>query len=47
MFETLRIVKDIKPKYILWENVKNVLSEQHIHNFDKYITLLENLGYFS
>ena len=47
MYETLRIVKDIKPKYILWENVKNVLSEQHIHNFDKYITLLENLGYFS
>lgn len=45
MYETIRIVKSIKPKYILWENVKNVLSQKHIHNFENYLNALENLEY--
>ena len=45
MYETIRIVEQIKPKYILWENVKNILSKKHKHNFDNYLKRLEELGY--
>lgn len=45
MYETLRIVEKINPKYVIWENVKNVLSKKHIHNFEKYLATLEQLGY--
>ena len=47
MWETVRIIEKIKPKYILWENVKNVLSKAHIHNFESYLKELETLGYRS
>lgn len=47
MWETVRIVKKLKPKYILWENVKNVIGKKHKHNFDKYINTLNELGYKS
>lgn len=45
MWETMRIVKSTSPKYIIWENVKNVLSKRHKQNFDKYIYILQQLGY--
>lgn len=45
MYETIRIVEKLKPKYVIWENVKNVLSKKHIHNFNSYLELLESLGY--
>ncbi len=45
MYETIRIVKKIKPKYIVWENVKNILSKKHIHNFNSYLEIMEELGY--
>lgn len=45
MYETIRIVKDIKPKYVIWENVKNLLSVKHKHNFDAYIETMKELGY--
>jgi DNA (cytosine-5)-methyltransferase 1 len=41
MYETLRIVDKLKPKYVLWENVKNAISKKHIHNFNKYLQTLE------
>ena len=47
MYETIRIVEKLKPKYIIWENVKNVISKKHKHNFDKYIKSLDELGYNS
>lgn len=47
MYETIRIVKSLKPKYVVWENVKNVLSKKHKHNFDNYIQALNELGYNS
>ena len=47
MYETIRIVEKLKPKYVIWENVKNVLSKKHKHNFDNYIKLLNELGYNS
>ena len=45
MYETLRIVEKIKPKYVIWENVKNLLSKKHIHNFEAYQEAMRNLGY--
>ena len=47
MYETIRIVSKIKPKYVLWENVKNLLSQKHIHNFRNYIIEMDRLGYNS
>ena len=45
MYETIRIVEKLKPKYVVWENVKNLLSKKHRHNFDAYLETMENLGY--
>ena len=45
MYETLRIVGELKPKYVIWENVKNILSKKHIHNFENYLKIMNNLGY--
>lgn len=47
MHETIRIVEKLKPKYVIWENVKNLLSEKHKRNFDIYIYMLTQLGYES
>lgn len=45
MFETVRIVEKLKPKFVLWENVKNVMAEKNIHNFKAYLAKMEDLGY--
>ena len=45
MYETIRIVGKLKPKYVIWENVKNLLSKKHRHNFDAYLETMEQLGY--
>lgn len=45
MYETIRIVGKLRPKYVIWENVKNVLSAKHKHNFDNYLTAMSSLGY--
>ena len=45
MYETLRIVEKLKPKYVIWENVKNLLSQKHRHNFDAYLEAMDRLGY--
>lgn len=47
MYETVRIVSKLKPKYVLWENVKNLLSKKHKHNFDNYIETMSIIGYNS
>ena len=47
MWETVRIIEKVTPKYVIWENVKNVLSKKHKHNFDKYVERLDELGYNS
>ena len=47
MYETLRIVNKLKPKYVIWENVKNLLSQKHKHNFDAYIEEMMRGGYKS
>lgn len=48
MWETLRIIENLgvwKPRVVIWENVKNVLSRHMKHNFDKYLRRMEELGY--
>jgi len=45
MYETVRIVGKLRPKYVVWENVKNVLSKKHKHNFDNYLNAMASLGY--
>lgn len=45
MYETLRIVEKLKPKYVIWENVKNLLSKKHKHNFDAYLEAMGKIGY--
>lgn len=47
MYETIRIVEKLKPKYVIWENVKNLLSKKHIHNFNSYIDIMDKLGFNS
>lgn len=45
LFEVERIVEHNKPKYLLMENVKNLVSEKHMGPFQEYIDKLESLGY--
>ena len=45
MWYSVRIISQILPKYVVWENVPNVLSKRHIHNFKKYLSVLNALGY--
>lgn len=48
MWETLRIIENMgnwKPKYVIWENVKGVLDKDMIHNFNKYLSKMNDLGY--
>lgn len=48
MWETLKIIEGMgpcKPKIVIWENVKNVLSKSMYHNFKKYLDCMEKLGY--
>ena len=45
MWHTVQIIEKTNPKYVIWENVRNVLSDNHIHNFKKYKEKLRQLGY--
>lgn len=48
MWETINIIKQMgawKPKIVIWENVKNVLSKHMKHNFNKYLDEMQKLGY--
>ena len=45
MWNTVAICEYCKPKYVIWENVKNVLSKKHKHNFDKYLDEMDRIGY--
>lgn len=48
MWETVHIIEQMgewKPKVVIWENVKNVLSKHMKHNFDRYLSYIQMLGY--
>lgn len=48
MWETINIIKQMgewRPRYVIWENVKNVTSKHMIHNFNRYLSEMQKLGY--
>lgn len=45
MYEMMRIIKEVKPKYIITENVKNLLSEKFRPQLEEYLCFLSNNGY--
>lgn len=45
LWQVARIIKDKKPKYLLMENVKNLIGPTHKKNFLKFLDFLEDLGY--
>ncbi|MDU2284149.1 DNA cytosine methyltransferase [Clostridium sp.] len=48
MWETINIIKQMgvwKPRVVIWENVKNVLSKHMRHNFNRYLYEMNELGY--
>lgn len=45
LWECERIIRKVKPTYLLMENVKNLLSKKHIHNFEDWLKILEGMGY--
>lgn len=45
MWETVRLIDKSRPTYVIWENVKGVLSKKHRHNFDKYLEQMKVFGY--
>lgn len=47
MWCTVDIISQKTPKYVIWENVKAVTFKQHVHNLNKYINRLDELGYNS
>lgn len=50
MWETINIIKNMgvwKPRVVIWENVKNVLSKHMISNFTRYQNEMSKLGYVS
>ena len=50
MWETIHIIEQMgvwKPRYVIWENVKNVRSKHMIHNHNRYMTEMKRLGYTS
>ena len=48
MWETIHIIENMgewRPRYVIWENVKNVKSKYMRPNFDRYMDEMEKLGY--
>lgn len=45
IYESMRIIEQVKPKVIVYENVKNLLSDRHRPVFEDYLNTLEKLGY--
>ena len=48
MWETVHIIQQMgewKPKYVIWENVKNVLTRYNRDNFERYLLEMRKLGY--
>ena len=45
LWECKKIIEYCKPKYLLMENVKNLISKKHKPYFDKWLDYLESLGY--
>jgi len=47
ILEEMKKEKRMLPKYLIMENVPTLLSDRHFYNFNKWILLLDSLGYRS
>lgn len=45
MYEMMRIIAKLKPKYVIAENVKNILSQKHQSQLEQYLCFLGEQGY--
>lgn len=45
LWECQRIIRFKRPKYLLLENVKNLVGKKHKENFDDWLKILESYGY--
>ena len=45
LYECEKIIEVKKPKYLLLENVKNLVGKKFKNDFDEWLKYLENLGY--
>lgn len=45
LWECCKIIETKRPKYLMMENVKNLVGKNHKDNFLKFLDYLENLGY--
>lgn len=45
LWECCKIIETKRPKYLMMENVKNLVGSNHRANFEEFLTYLESLGY--
>ena len=45
LWECEKVIRAKKPKYLLMENVKNLVSKKFLPGFEEWLTALEELGY--
>ena len=45
LWECKKFIETKKPRYLLMENVKNLVGNTHKENFEKWLTYLTSLGY--
>ena len=45
LWDCCKIIETKKPKYLMMENVKNLVGKKHKDNFLKFLDYLEDLGY--
>lgn len=45
LYECEKIIENKKPKYLLMENVKNLVGKKFINDFNAWLEYLESLGY--
>lgn len=45
LWECCKIIEQKKPRYLMMENVKNLVGSNHKANFDKFLEYLSSLGY--
>ena len=45
MYQMMRIIQKLKPKYVIAENVKNILADKHRPQLEEYLQFLSSNGY--
>lgn len=45
MYDMMKVIKEVRPKYVIAENVKNILSKKHLPQLEEYLCFLSDCGY--